>query len=101
MMREQLLKQLNLSQETVRFCEEREQSLSAYFQQIDRTAEYNQWKVLEAMQTFRVAERHFGATTGYGYNDDGRDTLEKVYAAADIRNERAGGGPVWLSAAGR
>lgn len=80
MMREQLLKQLNLSQETVRFCEEREQSLSAYFQQIDRTAEYNQWKVLEAMQTFRVAERHFGATTGYGYNDDGRDTLEKVYA---------------------
>ena len=79
-MREELLQQLNLSRETVLFCEEKERSLSAYFQEIDRTAEYNQWKVLEAMQACRVAERHFTGTTGYGHNDDGRDTLEQVYA---------------------
>lgn len=43
-------------------------------------AEYNQYKVLEAMRKNRVSAQHFAATTGYGYDDMGRDTLEKVYA---------------------
>ena len=50
------------------------------FAAIDRTAEYNQAKVLEAMRRERVSASHFAATTGYGYNDEGRDTLERVYA---------------------
>src|SRR5699024_6273957 len=47
---------------------------------IDKMAEYNQLKVLRAMQRRRVSEAHFAATSGYGYNDMGRDTLEEVYA---------------------
>ena len=52
------------------------------FVSIDRVAEYNQAKVLAAMQKNRVSAACFAATTGYGYDDMGRDTLEKVYADA-------------------
>ena len=54
--------------------------LTDRFQEIDRTAEINQAKVLAAMQKNRVGANHFAATTGYGYDDDGRDRLERVYA---------------------
>ena len=50
------------------------------FEEIDKNAEYNQMKVIKAMQDNKVAEMHLSGTTGYGYNDDGRDTLEKVYS---------------------
>ena len=57
-----------------------ENDLRDRFHNIDKTAEYNQLKILKAMQDNRVSDIHFAATTGYGYNDIGRDTLEKVYA---------------------
>lgn len=50
------------------------------FHEIDKTAEFNQMKVIKAMQDNRLSDIHFAATTGYGYNDIGRDTLEKIYA---------------------
>ena len=50
------------------------------FDAIDETAEYNQLKVLNAMQECHVSESCFQMSSGYGYNDHGRDTLEKVYA---------------------
>jgi len=50
------------------------------FEAIDQIAEYNQAKVLAALQKNRVSAQCFAATTGYGYDDLGRDTLEKVYA---------------------
>ena len=50
------------------------------FEAIDEVAEYNQLKVIAAMQKNRVAEMHLSGTSGYGYNDEGRDTLERVYA---------------------
>lgn len=50
------------------------------FDEIDRVAEYNQAKVIAAMQKNRVNVACFAGTTGYGYNDVGRDTLERVYA---------------------
>ena len=50
------------------------------FEKIDKVAEYNQAKVLSAMQKHRVSAACFAGTTGYGYDDVGRDTLEKVYA---------------------
>lgn len=50
------------------------------FDAIDQTAEYNQGKVLAAMQKNRLAASHFAATTGYGYDDEGRDNLERIYA---------------------
>ncbi len=55
-------------------------SLKARFEAVDAVAEYNQTKVIAAMQKNRVSAPCFAATTGYGYDDVGRDTLEKVYA---------------------
>ncbi len=56
------------------------EKLAPRFAEIDRVAEYNQAKVLAAMQKNRVSAACFAGTTGYGYDDVGRDTLEKVYA---------------------
>lgn len=55
-------------------------SLKGRFAQIDETAEMNQLKVIHAMQKNKVSADCFGQSSGYGYNDFGRDTLEKVYA---------------------
>ena len=55
--------------------------LAERFAEIDAIAEYNQLKVLEAMQKAKVSEACLQGTTGYGYNDLGRETLEQVYAA--------------------
>lgn len=57
-----------------------EQQLKERFEEIDRTAEYNQLKVIKALQTHRVSAECFMGSSGYGYNDLGRDTLEEVYA---------------------
>ncbi len=57
-----------------------EAELSGRFASIDGVAEYNQMKVIAAMQKNRVSAECFNATSGYGYNDLGRDTLEQVYA---------------------
>ena len=54
--------------------------LEERFRQIDEIAEYNQLKVIKAMQECQVSEACLLGTTGYGYDDLGRDTLEKVYA---------------------
>ena len=62
------------------FGQKTEEKLKARFDAIDKNAEYNQLKVVNAMQKNQVSEAHFAQTTGYGYNDLGRDTLEKVYA---------------------
>lgn len=59
-----------------------EAEIRSEFYQIDRTAEYNAAKVLAAFQKNRVSEGCLGTTTGYGYDDMGRDTLDKVYADA-------------------
>lgn len=56
------------------------ESLKERFEKIDETADYNQMKVLKALQNNHVSEACMLGTTGYGYNDIGRDTLEKVYA---------------------
>ena len=57
-----------------------ETELSGRFAAIDRTAEYNQLKVLNAMRKCKISAEHFSGSTGYGYNDIGRDDLERVYA---------------------
>ena len=58
-----------------------EESLKERFAEIDARAEYNQMKVIKAMQENRVSAECFNMSSGYGYNDLGRDTLEKVYAS--------------------
>ena len=77
-----MYEQFGISKAVLDFGREIEASLQSRFQEIDKTAEYNQMKVLKAMQDNRVSDIHFAATTGYGYNDLGRDTLEDVYASA-------------------
>lgn len=74
--------ELHIDEKVLAFCNEIEEGLTERFVAIDRVAEYNQLKVIQAMQENRVSDVHFSATTGYGYNDVGRDTLESVYASA-------------------
>ena len=74
--------QLGVSEKVLKFSKEIESSLKERFEAIDEIAEYNQLKVIKAMQEARVSDIHFAGTTGYGYNDLGRDTLETVYAKA-------------------
>lgn len=72
---------LGLSKELVNLADEVVKDLNDRFLEIDKIAEYNQLKVLSAMQKCRLSDSHFTHTTGYGYNDFGRDTLEEVYAS--------------------
>ena len=74
--------QLGICEKVLNFAKEVEESLKDRFADIDAVAEFNQIKVVKAMQDARVSDVHFAATTGYGYNDLGRDTLEEVYAKA-------------------
>lgn len=71
---------LGLSNKVLRLAQEAESALVERFKEIDKVAEYNQARVTLAMQENRVNATCFAATTGYGYNDFGRDTLEKIYA---------------------
>ncbi|WP_430535750.1 methionine gamma-lyase family protein [Listeria rocourtiae] len=57
-----------------------EDELRSLQQETENIAEENQWKVMQAFQKNRVSDFHFTPSTGYGYDDDGRDTLEQVYA---------------------
>ncbi len=72
---------LGISSQVLSYGKSIEDSLKERFEAIDARAEYNQMKVLKAMQDNRVSDIHFAATTGYGYNDLGRDILENVYAS--------------------
>ena len=71
---------LGIEDATLAFGEEILHNLKERFGEIDKVAEYNQLKVLRAMQECHVSEACLLGTTGYGYNDVGRDTLEEVYA---------------------
>ena len=77
---EQMYESLGVSRSVLDFTEEILKSLEERFRRIDETAEYNQLKVIKAMQEARVSAECFQTTSGYGYNDLGRDTLEQVYA---------------------
>ncbi len=77
-----MYREMGISPKVLALGTEIEKKLKERFASIDDTAEYNQLKVLKAMQDARVSDIHFAATTGYGYNDLGRDTLEEVYARA-------------------
>ena len=77
---EALLSNMGISPRVASFCDACEQEVKEKFKEIDRIAEINSWKVLDAFREERVAEMHFETTSGYGYTDPGRDTLEKVFA---------------------
>ena len=75
-----MYEQLGVSRAVYEYGEAVLRDLRPRFDVIDQTAEYNQGKVLAAMQKNRVNATHFNLSTGYGYDDEGRDNLERVYA---------------------
>lgn len=67
--------------EKIRLAADKAMAMCAeHFAQIDRVQEYNQQKMLKAFQEYKVSESMFAGSTGYGYDDRGRDTLDKIYA---------------------
>ena len=76
----EVYKALGVSENVLAFSETILSDLKDRFAAIDAIAEANQLKVIAAMQKNRVAANHFNLSTGYGYDDEGRDTLERVYA---------------------
>lgn len=71
---------LGIDEKVYDFCSDIEAGLEDRFKDIDNIAEHNQIKVLKAMQEARLAEEHLNGTTGYGYNDSGREAVEEIYA---------------------
>ena len=76
-----MYKDCKIDDKVFELCNEVEESLKERFHAIDEVAEYNQLKVLAAMRKNKVSDAHFNDSTGYGYDDIGRDTLEDVYAS--------------------
>lgn len=79
---------LGLSERVIALGKQAEQYLAPYFGRIDEIADYNTQKVLAAFRAHRVSDTMFAGTTGYGYDDHGRDTLEQIYA--DLFGTEAG-----------
>lgn len=80
MTRNYLVNNFNISEKVIDLVEAAEINLGDNFARLDAIMEYNQYKILEAFQKNRISDMHFGWNTGYGYDDPGRDALEKTYA---------------------
>ena len=75
-----MYKEFGIKDEIINLSNKVENDLQEIFKKIDSIAEYNSLKVLMAFQKYNLSEMHFNGTTGYGYGDIGRDTIEKIYA---------------------
>lgn len=73
-------RKIGINEKVYDYCQSVEKKLKSRFDDIDTIAELNQVKVLSAMQETSFAEEHLSGTTGYGYNDIGRDKIEEIYA---------------------
>ena len=77
---DEIYHQAGIDPDVAAFARKAEGALKERFERVDRIAQANQMKVLLAMKKNRISAEHFNGSTGYGYNDTGRDDLEKVYA---------------------
>lgn len=75
-----MYKQFGISDELLELSKKVELEVQEQFKKIEEVCEYNSLKVLSAFQKYNVSEMHFNSTTGYGYSDVGRDTIEKIFA---------------------
>ena len=75
-----MYKQFGISDELLELSKKTEFEVQEQFKKIEEVCEYNSLKVLSAFQKYNVSEMHFNSTTGYGYSDVGRDTIEKIFA---------------------
>lgn len=76
----ELYKQEGISEKTYHLVQKAEEKVKKVFDEIDQITDYNSLKVIHAFHKHQISEVHFTSTTGYGYGDVGRDTIEKVYA---------------------
>ena len=75
-----LLQSMNISSKVLDAIDSAEKEVSGIFEELDDIMAFNQYKVLNAFQKHRISDMHFQWHTGYGYDDPGREALEKVYA---------------------
>lgn len=75
-----MYKEFGIPQQIIDLSEEVEKEIKGEFEKIDKIKEKNSLKVLMACQKYNLSDMHFGTTTGYGYGDIGRDTIEKIFA---------------------
>lgn len=75
-----LCKQFGLSEDIIKYVNEKEKLIAEKFKEIDNIKEYNQYKVINAMQECKLTSTDFSWTTGYGYGDVGREKVEDIYA---------------------
>lgn len=75
-----MLEELGIRTETLEFLDKEEEKLKSVFAEIDKNCRLNSLKVLGAFHKYNVSEGFFNSTTGYGYNDFGRDNIEKIFA---------------------
>ena len=75
-----MYKEFGIPQQIIDLSEEVEKEIKEEFEKIDKIKEKNSLKVLMACQKYNLSDMHFGTTTGYGYGDIGRDTIEKIFA---------------------
>jgi cystathionine beta-lyase family protein involved in aluminum resistance len=80
MNRNTMLNTLGISNKLIEMADQVESQIQAKFKEIDDIAAFNQLKVLSAMQKNRISDTHFNWHTGYGYDDPGREAVEKVYS---------------------
>ena len=92
-----MYEKFGISKEIIKLAEEVEEEIKLEFEKIDKIKEENSLKVLMACQKYNLSDMHFGSTTGYGYGDVGRDTIEKIFAEvlgtedAIVRNQLISG----------
>ena len=75
-----MLEELKIDNKVIELSKKVEQEISEQFKLIDDICEYNSLKVLSAFHKHQISDVHFNSTTGYGYGDIGRDTIEEVYS---------------------
>lgn len=75
-----MYEQLGIKEEIIHLSNQVEEEIKEQFAKISEVESYNSLKVLNAFRKYQISESHFGTTTGYGYDDLGRDTIEKVFS---------------------
>ena len=75
-----MYKEFGIKEDVIELSKKIEKDLDPIFKEVEEIEEYNSLKVLSAFQKYNLSEMHFNGTTGYGYGDIGRDTIEKIFA---------------------
>ena len=75
-----MYKEYGISEDLIKLSNETEKEIEAELKKVEEICNYNSMKVLKAFQKNRLSDMHFNSTTGYGYDDIGRDCIERIYA---------------------